>query len=113
MAEGNGGELKPGERLSRIENDIKDINSHLGEIRVHLDERITRHRERNEQHIRDLQRSVLKGLDERVTTLERHDVAEDAVRSYRKWLIGIGVVVILGLLGNVIAVLQLMQRVHP
>ena len=103
MSEGNGGTITPGMRLARIEG-------RLDKIEAHLDERITRHRDANQQAIKELAESVIKDIGGRVSTLEKHDVAEDAVQSYRKWLIGVGVVGVGGLVVNIVMLFQLLER---
>ena len=100
----NGGEISVGQRLSRIEKRL-DI------IEKQLDDRITRHREANQQAIKELATSVIEDIGRRVTTLEKHDVADEAVRSYRKWLIGVGLVGIGGLLINFFMLLQVLGKV--
>lgn len=99
----NGGEITPGERLRRIEEELKSINEHLND-------RISRHRDKNQEHIRQLADSIVRDFGDRLQTLERHDVAEDAVHSYRKWLIGVGVIGLGGLLINLVMLLQLLSR---
>ena len=102
----NGGEISVGQRLTRIEDRLDAIESHL-------DDRITRHREANQHAIQQLAESVIKDIGGRVATLEKHDVAEDAVKSYRKWLIGVGLVGVGGLLINFLMLLNLLGKVQP
>ena len=104
MAE-NGGEITVGQRLHRIEKRLDDIERNL-------DERITRHREANQKAVTELAQSIVNDIGKRVTTLEKHDVAEDAVKSYRKWLVGVGVVGIGGLLINAVMLMQVLGKVN-
>lgn len=111
MAE-NGGQLTAGERLRGIEAEIRRISGHLEEINRELHGRITKHREANEAHLKELATSVVKDFGARLQELEKHEVAEEAVRTDRKWLIGVGIPVVLGLVVNMVMLLQVLVRVR-
>lgn len=100
----NGGELTVGQRLTRIEEEIKGF-------KTHVDERITRHRKVNEQTVKELAMSIVRDFGGRLEKLEKHDVAEDAVKSQRKWLIGIGITVLGIVLANLMVLLQIVGKV--
>jgi hypothetical protein len=106
MAE-NGGEISVGERLRRIED-------RLSEIEQRMDQRLTRHRENNELAIEKLGASVIQRVGEhegRLKVLEHHDTADEAVRKYRRWLIGVGIVGVGGLIVNAIMLIQVLGKV--
>lgn len=73
--------MSVGERLRRIE-------SRLDTIEEHIDARITRHKEQNEATVKELARTVVTDFGARLQTLEKQDIADNAVRTYRKLLVG-------------------------
>ena len=104
----NGGELKVGERLRRIEEDIRAIKDRM-------DARITKHRENNELAIEKLGESVISKVTEherRLRVLETHDAQDEAVSKDRKWIIGVGIVGLGGLLVNAIMLAQVLGKVN-
>ena len=104
MSEGNSGELSPGQRLAKIEE-------RLEKIELHLDERITRHKERQERQVIELANFIRDDFGSRVKKLEEQDVADAAVKGYRKWFVG-AFVGMAGLLVTVLVLLiQLMGEV--
>lgn len=102
MTDDSGG-IPVGERLRRIELRLETIE-------MNTDERITRHREANQKAIEGLAQQVIKDIGGRVASLEKHDVAEDAVRSYRKSLVAIGLIGGGGLLVNFVMLMQVLDR---
>ena len=96
MADGNGGTISPGERLTRIENLLEDF------IRTSRDEvREARHLARNALQAAELQRVLNEGfrkdidrIDRRyendikpiMGTLTSHAAATDAESVFKKWL---------------------------
>lgn len=92
MTEGNGGTLSVGQRLGRIE-------SRLDTIENHLDARITRHKEANEAHLKELATTIVTDFGKRISEIEKKEVADaaataalDAVRnkaeSNKRWIVG-------------------------
>lgn len=76
----------------------------MDKIEDHLEERITRHRERNAQQIKELASFVMDDFGKRVKKLEEQDVADEAVKGYRKWFVGAFV----GMAGLIVTVLVLL-----
>lgn len=84
MTEGNGGELSVGQRLSRIENQIERIHEQL-------EDRITRHRERNAEAVELLGKSILSKVTEfepRLSKVETFIATDQAVEKYKRWIFG-------------------------
>lgn len=104
----NGGEIKVGERLRRIEDRLDSVNEHVEDIKTQLHERITKHRENNERTVKELATSIVEKFGDRVALLEQRDAADEAVKSYRKWLIGVVIVGIGGLIIQLITVARVL-----
>lgn len=105
MTEGNGGEMKVGERLRRIEDSLETIKNHL-------EDRITRHKEANEAHLKELATTVVTDFGKRVSNLEKESAADAAVKSYRKWVIGGTISLATLLLGVMAMLLQVLSKVN-
>lgn len=108
--EGNGGTITVGERLRRIENEIVATKSEVRNTAVSLSDRVTRHRDANQKQITELARTIVNEFDGRIKALETHDVAEEAVRSYKRWAIGIVLTIVIALIANFIAVANLLGK---
>ena len=116
MAGENGGEISVGQRLARIE-------TRLDGIEEHLDARISRHKKANEDQMKELATSIIKDFGNRITVLEKKEVAEDAkntaldaakeeARSNKRWVIGSAISLGVLLLMCVGLLFQLLGEVH-
>ena len=108
MSETNGGGLTTGQRLERIEAEIRNFKEHT-------EDRITRHREINANQIKELAKSIIEDFGERVTKLEMAHESEERVKealekyqakqtSTFRWVMGF-----IGSLGLVNLILNLSQ----
>ena len=100
VADGNGGGLTTGQRLERIENQIERIHEQL-------DERITKHRERNQEAVEILGKSILNKVSEfepRIKTLETFMATDIALEKYKRWIFGGVLFLVLNFIVSVAAV---------
>lgn len=95
----NGGEITVGERLRLIEKRFDKVEDRLIKIEEHLEERIQRHREKNEAAVEKLADGIMKDFATRVTKLEQEHVSaakvKEALERYQakqqanfKWAVG-------------------------
>lgn len=112
MTDGNGGSLSTADRLNRIEKTLDIIQREMREALQTLSSRISRHKEANQEQVRKLVDSLVNSYESRISALETHDAKEEAVSSYRRWLVGLAVVVLMGVIGNSIALLTLLGKVN-
>lgn len=115
MTEGNGGDIKVGERLRRIEDRLETIETHL-------EARIERHKKANEQTVKELATSVIRDFGDRISKLETEAIAEQAAhdaleaakreaQSNKRWVIGIGFTLGMLLLAALSLLFQLLGEV--
>lgn len=108
----NGGELTPGQRLGRIETELKELKDMMrGEITA-LHTRITKHRENNAEQIKELANHIVNQFGQRLQNLEKHDAADDAVKSDRKWFITGFIAIATLMLGTIGLLLQVLGKVN-
>lgn len=114
MTEGNGGSITVGERLRRIE-------SRLDEIEHHLEDRITRHKQANEAHLKELATTIVTDFGKRISEIEKKEVAEEAAtaaltaarkqaQSNKRWFVGSAISLGGLMLAIIVLLLQLEGR---